>query len=219
MERLRGLRSQRAAGQSGRPNRRARHPVRHPDESIQRYASGSPTHCAIASILAILQDNGITPQDIDRIHVTLPTLEQSLLTHALTLNINFEYIIAVAALDGGVSWEQYSEERQRDPELRDLHARVTSAGDPELDVAKQANEGSRPAEVKLTTKDGQTFTKRMLYPPGHPKNPLSQEELDEKFMFWSTKVIPTAQATKLREMVARLDEVADVNEVGTLLRI
>jgi 2-methylcitrate dehydratase PrpD len=186
---------------------------------FKRYASGSPTHCAIASILGILQDNAIAPKDIDRIHVTVPTLEQSLLSHALTLNINFEYIIAVAALDGGVSWEQYTEERQQDPELRDLHARVTSAGNPELDTVKQQNEGSRPAEVTLTTKDGRTFSKRMLYPPGHPRNPLSREELDEKFMFWSTKVISQDQAVRLHQAIMRLDEVGDVNEVGALLRV
>jgi 2-methylcitrate dehydratase PrpD len=186
---------------------------------FKRYASGSPTHCAIASIQAILKDNAIDPGQIDRIHVTVPTLEQSLLSHALTLNINFEYIIAVAALDGVVSWDQYTEERQQDPILRDLHARTTSAGNPELDTAKQQNEGSRPAEVTLRTRDGQEFTKRMLYPPGHPKNPLSRDELDEKFMFWSTRVLSTVQASTLRETIASLEDVSNVNTLGDLLRI
>lgn len=186
---------------------------------FKRYASGSPTHCAIAVTHEIMKAEGLSGTDVDRIHVKLPTLEQGLLSKSLTLNINFEYIIAVAALDGVVSWEQYSAERQRDPVLRELLHRVTSEGDPDLDLLKDANVGARPAEVTLATRDGRTFTQRMLYPPGHPMNPLSARELEEKFTYWSTRVISRDQSSRLRAMIGDLEGLADVNELGALLRI
>lgn len=186
---------------------------------FKRYSAGSPTHSAIATVLSILRDEQLMAGDIERIHVTLPTLEQGLLSESLTLNINFEYIIAVAALDGQVSWEQYTPERQRDPALLDLWARVTSAGDPELDEIKRANLGARPAGVTLTTRDGREFSGRMVFPPGHPRNPLSDEELAEKFRYWSTRVLSEARSNALSELVTRLEQVDDVNEVGDLLRI
>jgi 2-methylcitrate dehydratase PrpD len=184
---------------------------------FKRYASGSPTHCAIAAMLHMMTEQHLVAADLERIVVKVPTIEQSLLSRALTLNINYEYIVAVAALDGRVSWEQYSEERQRDPVLRDLWQRVTTVGDPELDAINQVD-GARPAEVTIHTRDGRTFTERMLYPPGHPRNPLSPSEMAEKFMYWSTRTISRDQATRLHAAVDGLEHLTDANELGDLLR-
>lgn len=186
---------------------------------FKRYSAGSPTHSAIATVLGIMDEQGLVASDIEHIHVRVPTLEQGLLSKSLTLNINFEYIIAVAAMDGQVSWDQYSEKRQQDAELRDLWRRVSSEGDASLDAMKDANVGARPARVTLATRDGRTFDGEMIYPPGHPRNPLTQEELEEKFMYWSTRVITRSQAEALRHTVMSLDRVTDVNELGSLLRV
>jgi len=113
----------------------------------------------------------------------------------------------------------YDEDRQRDPLLIDLWGRVTTVGDPEMDAIKTADYLARPAEVVLRTADGRVFTHRMVYPPGSPKNPLSGEELDEKFMFWSTLVISDEQARRLKSAVEGLDAMDDVNDLGELLRV
>lgn len=187
-------------------------------DTFKRYASGRPTHCAIAVMLGLMHDHGLVAGDIERITVRIPSLERKLLSRALTLNINFEYNVAVAALDGRVSWDQYTDERQQDPVLQDLVRRTMSEGSEEFDALKRANLGSNPAEVELLTHDGRTFRGRMLYPPGHPQNPFNDVEHEEKFRYWSTKVISPQQSDELRSMVERLEEVDDVNDLGTLLR-
>lgn len=189
------------------------------ESRFKRYAAGSPTHCAIASMLAIMAAQRLTAADIADLLVRMPALEVRLLSRSETLSVNLEYIMAVAAVDGRVSWEQYSDERQRDPIVRALWQRVKVIGDPEMDAMKRANLGARPAEVVLTTRDGRTFTERMLYPPGHPRNPLSREELEEKFLYWSTRVISRDRAMRLKTMVEDLERTSDVNELGALLRI
>lgn len=188
-------------------------------DTFKRYASGRPTHCAIAVMLALMSEHGLAAADIEHITVRIPSLERKLLSRALTLNINFEYNVAVAALDGRVSWDQYTQERQDDPVLRDLLQRVTSEGSPEFDAIKRANVGSNPAEVELLTRDGRTYRGRMLFPPGHPRNPFSRAELEDKFTYWSTQVIPREQATALREAVDGLQDIDDVNVIGDLLRV
>jgi 2-methylcitrate dehydratase len=170
-------------------------------------------------MLSLMSDDGLTPDDLESIHVLMPTLEHDLLSESLTLNINFEYIIAVAALDGRVTWDQYTEERQADPALQALWRRVTAAGSGEIDALKDANVGARPAEVILTTFDGRTFNRRMLYPPGHPRNPLSAEELREKYTYWSTLVLSEEQSERLRETIEGLEGLDDVNRLGDLLRV
>lgn len=186
---------------------------------FKRYASGSPTHSAIAVTLDIMREQGLSAVDIDSLVVKLPTLEQRLLTQRATLNINLEYIMAAAVLDGEVTWEQYSEQRQADPVLHALQQRVTTRGDAEMDTVKNADELARPAEVVLRSTDGRTFIGRMEFPPGSPKNPLSADELDRKFRYWSTRVIDEDQAERLHEIVDTLDTVEDVNDLGVLLRV
>jgi 2-methylcitrate dehydratase PrpD len=186
---------------------------------FKRYSAGSPTHSAIASMLGLMADEGLAPDDLSAIDVRIPSLEHDLLSKSLTLNINFEYIIAVAALDGRVTWDQYTEERQEDPVLRDLWRRVTARGDTEMDALKSAHVGARPAEVTLTTHDGRTFARRMDFPPGHPRNPLSAEELREKFDYWSTLVISKSRSAELAETIDGLERVDDINRLGDLLRV
>ncbi len=186
---------------------------------FKRYSAGSPTHSAIASMLGMMSDERIGHHDIERIDVRMPSLEHDLLSKSLTLNINFEYIIAVAALDGRVTWDQYTAERQQDPVLRDLWQRVTARGDTEMDALKDAHVGARPAEVTLTTRDGRSFTRRMEFPPGHPRNPLSREELLEKFSYWSTLVISETQSAELADTIDSLESLDDVNRLGDLLRV
>jgi 2-methylcitrate dehydratase PrpD len=189
------------------------------DARFKRYASGSPTHTAIASLIGIMEKHDLQASDLSSILVKMPTLEQSLLSGRATLNINLEYISAVAAMDRQVSWEQYSEERQRDPVLQELCRVVTTQGDPEMDAIKFAESLARPAEVTVRTRAGQSYTARMIFPPGSPRNPLGAEELVAKFTTWATRTISPEQAGELRTAVENLEDLADVNELGKLLRL
>ena len=187
--------------------------------SFKRYSAGRPMHTAIAALHEIMEAHELDGADLEEIHVKVPTLEHGLLSRSLTIEVNIEYVVAVAALDRRVTWDQYSEERQRDPVLRDLWHRVTSEGNPEFDALKDANVGSRPSEVTVTTRDGRTITERMIYSPGHPRNPFRPGELGEKFMYWATKAISRAQATELASVVEDLELLPDVNHLGNLLRV
>lgn len=186
--------------------------------AFKSFASGRPTHAAIAALFKIMREHNIEADDIATILVRVPTLKHRLLSGALTLNINIEYVMAVAALDRQVGWDQYTVERQADPAVVDMWRRVTSEPDARLDQIQEENLGAFPAEVDVTTKDGRVLTDGMVFPPGHRKNPFTAVELEEKFMYWSTRVLSDDTAGRLLALVRNLDEVVDVNELGDLLR-
>jgi len=125
----------------------------------------------------------------------------------------------ISALDGRVTWEQYTPERQADPVVADLCQRVTTIGDPEFDAIKRANMGANPSQVVLRTRDGRSYSGRMVFPPGHPANPLRPGELHEKFAYWAEPVVGGEQAAELAALVGRLERVEDVRAVGDLLRV
>jgi 2-methylcitrate dehydratase PrpD len=185
--------------------------------AIKRYAAGHPMHCCIAALAQIMDEHGLVAADLADVEVRVETLIAKMLSRSPTLNVNIEYVVAVAALDGRVTWEQYTEERRRDPQLRDLQERISAVGDPELDAVKRATPGARPAEVTVTTADGRRFTERVLFPPGHPRNPFGPKELEEKFLYWSGRVLPEEQAHRLLDAVMALEDVADLNDLRALL--
>jgi 2-methylcitrate dehydratase PrpD len=187
--------------------------------AIKRYSAGHPMNSAIEALLEIMDREGLQAADIDTIEVGAETLIHKMLSRSPTLNVNIEYVVAVAALDRDVTWEQYSEERQRDPELRDLLARTTSVPSAELDAEKAANPGARPTDVTVRTRDGRAFTQHVRYPPGHPRNPLRPEELAEKFMYWSTRLLSTEKATELMATVMDLEALEDANALSELLLV
>jgi 2-methylcitrate dehydratase PrpD len=189
------------------------------ETGFKKYSAGRPIHSAIASLIGIVEREGLVAEDIEEIGVRLPSLEHGLLSGSRTLNINIEYVIAVAAIDRQVTWDQYEDRRKADPVLVALWERVSSRADPELDEIKNSGIGARPAGIDLITSDGRRFSETMLFPPGHPENPMTPAELADKFDFWSRRVIPDRQSEQLRSTIEALDELDDVTKVGDLARL
>jgi len=69
----------------------------------------------------------------------------------------------------------------------------------------------------VKTKDGKTYTKRVDYPKGEPRRPLTDEELYEKFVKWSGPSLSVEKAERIREALFRLEEFDDVSEFMGLL--
>jgi 2-methylcitrate dehydratase PrpD len=103
--------------------------------------------------------------------------------------------------------------------LQALWRRVTSEADPELDAIKYSGIGARPAAIDVATRDGRSFSQTMLFPPGHPENPMTAEELADKFYFWSQRVLTPERSEELRMKVDRLEQLADVSVLGDALRV
>ena len=75
----------------------------------------------------------------------------------------------------------------------------------------------RPTTVEVKTKDGKAYTKRVDYPKGEPRTPLTDEELFEKFVRWSGEGITEKRAVEIRDALFRLEELGDINEFMKLL--
>jgi 2-methylcitrate dehydratase PrpD len=185
--------------------------------AIKYYSAGHPMHCAISGLLTIMDTHGLTVDDIASVDLQMETLIKKMLSHSPTLNVNIEYVVTVAALERDVRWEHYTEEYRQRPQVREFLGRVTSRGNPELDELKQANRGARPAIVTVTTTDARTFTEQVLYPPGHPRNPVDRSRVRAKFRRWATMVISEDQANSLVSTVDALEDLRDINDLRDLL--
>jgi 2-methylcitrate dehydratase PrpD len=189
------------------------------DTGFKRYAAGRPMHSAIEALLVIMRREELSVDDLDEVEVVITTLEHTLLSKNPTRNVNLEYVVAVAALDGRVAWEQFTPERREDPKLKAFLDRIVSRGSEELDAIKRDTFGSRPAEVMVKLHDGRSFCERLVFPPGAPQNPLGREELTEKFFYWSGLAMKEGQAKALWQQVMDIENLEDAAELGELLLV
>jgi 2-methylcitrate dehydratase len=119
-----------------------------------------------------------------------------------TADHSLPYCTAVALVDGKVTAEQFSTERLRDPALLDLVARTRVVEDPKLTAGYPAG---IPNRVTVTLDDGQKLVSEIAFPPGHDRNPLSDEQLAVKFHDLADPVLGKPRADQIRDRVSRLE--------------
>lgn len=125
------------------------------------------------------------------------------------------YIIAVALTEGKVWREQFSEEKIRDPKLLTLARKVKVLFDPELE---KLYDEKWPSLVEVKAKDGKVYSARYDLPKGEPEVPITDSELEEKFISLATDTISKKAARGIIDIVWNLEHLKDVKELMPLLK-
>jgi 2-methylcitrate dehydratase len=72
-----------------------------------------------------------------------------------------------------------------------------------------------PLTVKTT--DGKTYSEELKPSKGSPRNPVSHDELEDKFIGLATTVLPPEQASKIPATVRNLEEIKELGDLVDLL--
>jgi 2-methylcitrate dehydratase len=142
--------------------------------------------------------------------------EQWAPTSRETADHSAPYLIGAALVDGEISARTFTAERYRDPAVLALVARIWFAEEPAYTVAFPATQSCRLA---VTLRSGKVLTLRRDNPKGHPGNPMSDEELAEKFLGQVGGILPSPQCRALLDRLWALDELADVGGLLRLMRV
>jgi len=131
-----------------------------------------------------------------------------------TADHSLPYIAAIALIDGEITDKQFARERFADREVWKFLENVKVARHNELS-------GMYPEAVAnivhVDLVDGKRLTKRVDYPMGHAKNPLKDSEVEEKFFALVEPAIGKEKARKIVELVWKLDEARNVDELVNAL--
>src|SRR6266850_8389935 len=127
-----------------------------------------------------------------------------------TADHSLPYISAIALIDGEITDKQFARERFADREVWKFLENVKVVRHNELS-------GMYPEAVAnivhVDLVDGTRLTKRVDYPMGHAKNPLKDSEVEEKFFALVEPAIGKEQARKIVDLVWKLDEARNVDEL------
>ena len=198
-------------------------PFRIADSRMKFYPCVYPGQSPVEATLAIRSQ--VDPHDIEAIVVRTyrsawyeagsepvkwaPTTRE-------TADHSIPFLVCAALLDGKVDAATFSAERISDPRLRSLIHKVQVIHDRELDKLQPSR---NPCRLEITLKNGAKKLSSVDYAKGHVKNPASDKDIEVKLASMSNGLLSPAQVTELLDMCWRLEELDDVGELISAMRI
>ncbi|MCE4610986.1 MAG: MmgE/PrpD family protein [Desulfurococcales archaeon] len=142
---------------------------------------------AVEAALKIRERAGeIRPEDVESVEVKTFTVSYKIIVEdpekwdpktRETADHSLPYIVAAALLDGRVWLDTFKPERFLAEDVRKIMRKMRISVDPEYD--KIYPEGI-PNKIIVKLRDGRTYEEESIYPPGHFKNPLTRDGVEEK---------------------------------------
>jgi len=121
-----------------------------------------------------------------------------------TADHSIQYIVCAALQDGDVTMDTFELDRIRRPDtLALLRDRVTVESDP--DLTEGYPEGI-PNRITVTTTDGSTLVREVRYPRGHARNPMTDDEVAEKYRANVARRWSDERASNVGDLIWNLDE-------------
>ena len=119
-----------------------------------------------------------------------------------------QYVTAHALVHGSVRLVAFSPERLLDPDVRAMLAKIEVATDP---VLSKGYPGQRAAHVEIELNDGRVLKHFQPTRKGDPEMPLTDDELNEKYLELATPVVGDAVARQLLDALWSLDKIQNVD--------
>jgi 2-methylcitrate dehydratase PrpD len=153
--------------------------------AFKPYACGTMTQPYIDCALELARSN-VKPEQIvsmvcevgeGTVHrLWEPLLEKQAVPNGYAAKFSTPYCIAVGFLDGKAGFEQFTDERVKDPILRALAAKVSYVVDPSNDYPRNFS-----GHIRATLEDGTVREVRKPHMRGGAREPLTDEEIAAKF--------------------------------------
>lgn len=127
---------------------------------------------------------------------------------------SLQYTVAHALVHGSVRLNAFLPERMADQDVRALMQKIECVADTEL---SKGYPNQRAARVEIETNDGHKFAHFQPYRKGDPELPLTDEELNDKFLELATPVLGEPRSGALLAELWATEKLANVDyDVSTL---
>lgn len=171
-------------------------------------------HSPVFATLDVVARNRIKPAEIAGIVTEvdarrLPHTDRPEVRTALAGKFSMQYCQAVAALTGGLTLADFTQDAVLEPERRELMSKVELRA-AEMPANTGPSTGSRAARVTVTTTAGETFSSYVAAPKGTKENPASAADLDRKFVACVGEHRGTPAAERLLRAVRGVRDTDDV---------
>ncbi len=177
------------------------------------YACGLVVHAAIDGCIEISRAQGLAPDAIEAIELTVSPLVPRLTGKAepqtgLEGKFSVYHAVSAAIVHGAAGEAQFSDACVRDPRVVALRKRVS--------LREDAAIGRTEARVTIRARDGRSFTRHIEHALGTLARPMSDADLEEKFRALAQELMP---ATQIAEIIGLCWQVAALDDAGSIARV
>jgi len=184
------------------------------EAAFKLYSCCAFIHPGADALISIIKKNNIRHEEIEEIELRFPEPGASIIDNNQLKSHNAQYILPILAIQGEVNIEDILQERRDDKEIARLSARTKLIYDEELAPLFPAKYTSI---VTVKTKNGRSFTERVDYAKGTPENPVSYEEIEDKFRRLTAPVIDRSQAEGIIKEVREITSRPDISGLISLI--
>jgi 2-methylcitrate dehydratase PrpD len=195
--------------------------LQNPGVSIKPFPSGSLTHPGMTELMRLIHTNSIKAADVEHVDVgTNRNMPNALIHHHPTTGLqgkfSMEFCMAILLLDGKADQTKYTDAVVNRDDVKKMIERVRFYIDPE---AENAGYDKMTTIIKITLKDGRTISGRADFGKGSPTDPMSYDEVAEKFRGCAAFAEwPSSKANQVIDLVRKLEDVSDVRTLTALLQ-
>ena len=191
-----------------------------PGVSIKPHPSGSLTHPGMSVMLDLIHRHDIRADRVKRVAVgTNHNMPNALIHHRpaneLQAKFSMEFCMAILLLERKAGLAQFTDEVVNRPDVQALLRRVDFGVHPE---AEAAGFDKMTTIVEIELDDGTTFKSSADFGKGSPINPMSDRELEQKFLEcaqWAR--VDASVARRIADHVWRIEQLADIRDLTRLL--
>ncbi len=181
------------------------------------------THAPISAVLDLVKENDLRPDQIEKVLIRSLARAADILSDPSkydphtkeTADHSLPYVVAAALVDRQVTPAQFEMKKIMDPTIRAQLKKVEVVADPEIEKVFPA---LQRVAVTIETKDGRLLNKQIDYPKGDPRNPLSDQEIEEKFGALSDGVLSSHAQQELKDAIWRLEKIGSVSKLMALMK-
>jgi 2-methylcitrate dehydratase PrpD len=197
-----------------------------PGIGLKKYPSCYHSHRSLDALFQLMDEHQLTGADVAEVEVG--TSERALRVLAYPEpatpyqgKYSLPYVIGCALLDRKVNLETFTEEKMRDPAVREAQKKVRVVL-PDLpiwpglaDVGPETVFVGNP--ITIRTKGDRTYSARVDTLRGDPELPLSDAELRVKYTDCARSILTPEEIEKCGELILHLDALPDIGDLMNLL--
>lgn len=183
---------------------------------VKRYPNCGSVHRSLDALLELREKYNLTPEMVETIHVRAPAAHlANLMYHNPQTpgqaRFSMEYGLALGLVTGAAGLSDYETDNIFRADVRAEMAKV------QLEPIDKL-ESEFPTEVIITLKSGETVMTSVEMPVGSIANPLTDEQLLQKFDNCVNPVLGADQGADLRQMLLDFDGDHSVQALMSLLQ-
>lgn len=186
---------------------------------MKAFPTEALTHTPLSATLELVNAYDLTPERIAKVQVRTLARAVDILADPSkydphtkeTADHSLPYCIAAAIVDRRLTPAQFTQEKIENALIRAQLGKVEVVADDEIE---KVFPDLQRAEVAVFTTDGAHYEKRLDYPKGDWRNPLSDEELEQKFDVLTGPLLSARARQELKRTVWQLER---LQSVGTLM--